>query len=226
MADGHGIFTFKNKRHMPGWQAWLIAGVMRLYAALLRKRITDPHGILKRTKRDRPQIYVTWHNRALLAAALLPRHFTERLSVIVSASRDGGYMASVFGRFGIHCVRGSSSHGGVNALMGSLTALKEGFSPTIAVDGPRGPKYTVHPGAAAMAKEGYEVVPFSFNARHYWAFRSWDRMQLPWPLTKVEIVLGDPIAVAPDEEIAAANERIRQGIMAITKDRADWAEEK
>ena len=120
MADGLGIFTFKNKRHMPAWLAWLIVGLMRFYVFILRKRYTDPHGVLKRTRKDKPQIYVTWHNRGLLATALMPRTFAERISIIVSASRDGGYMAAVLERLGVHCVRGSSSRGGFNALMEAI----------------------------------------------------------------------------------------------------------
>ena len=218
MADGLGIFTFKNKRHMPAWLAWLVVGLMRFYVFILRKRYADPHGVLKRTRKDKPQIYVTWHNRALLATALMPRTFAERISIIVSASRDGGYMAAVLERLGVHCARGSSSRGGFNALMDSLAALKQGYSPSLAVDGPRGPRYCVHQGAAAMAKEGYEIVPICYNAKHYWAFHSWDRMQLPWPFTRMDIVLGDPITIAPDEELPAANERIRQALLAITVD--------
>ena len=219
MSSDHRIFTLKNKRNMPAWLAWLLAMVMRLYAWTLRRRIVDPNGLLRRGCTERPNVYVLWHNRILLAAAIIPREVAENLAMMVSSSRDGGYIATVIRRFGIHSIRGSSSRGAASVLRASVEALQEGHSPTITVDGPRGPRYTVHSGALLLGRQGYDIVPISFNYSHYWHFRSWDRMQLPWPFAKVEFRVGAPVELpSGDTSSEEGCEAIRKALLAITED--------
>ena len=104
------------------------------------------------------------------------------------------------------------------AIKELIDEVKAGHSPIITVDGPRGPKYSVHPGAAMLAtKCNVPVICITMNAQSYWQFKSWDGMQLPKPFAKIEIVL------TPPEPLKATTlkeqcEEIRQRLMSITKD--------
>ena len=76
----------------------------------------------------------------------------------------------------------------------------------LTVDGPRGPRYTVHPGAAALAlASGAPVVPILVNADSYWQMKSWDRMQIPKPFSRVTLVLGEPLTIPAGTSQAEAN---------------------
>lgn len=119
---------------------------------------------------------------------VLHRHMG--MVAMASQSRDGEIVAGVLRRFGYGVVRGSSSRGGQEALMGCLLALREGGRPALAVDGPRGPAGSVKPGAERLAvSEGLPVVYGRVRARG-WRARSWDRFLVPWPFTRVEIEYG------------------------------------
>lgn len=212
------FFTLKNKRRLPKPLAWLLAGVMRLYAWTFRVRIEDPHGVLPQFGK-RAFAIALWHNRVLFAAPVLPRRYRKWLAVLISASRDGEYIATLVKCFGINSVRGSSSRRGAQAMIELRHAMDEGFCPLLTVDGPRGPRYTVHPGAVALARNGHTpLVPVLFNARHYWQLKSWDRMQIPWPFTRMTMTMGKPLELAPEVSIDEGCEQLRQALMEITFD--------
>ena len=66
----------------------------------------------------------------------------------------------------------------------------------ITVDGPRGPKGVVKPGAIFLAaKSGLEIVPVSCDAKRKWILPSWDNFEIPKPFAKVVVTMGDPIAI-------------------------------
>ncbi len=212
------IFTFKNKRHLPKPLAWLLAGVLRLYAWTFRVRIEDPHGVLSQMG-QRAFAVAIWHNRVLFAAPVLPRRYRKWMTVLISASRDGEYISTLVKCFGLHSVRGSSSRGGARALVELRHKMSQGISPILTVDGPRGPRYIVHPGVVALARDGQvPLVPVVFNARHYWQLHSWDRMQIPWPFTRMTMTIGKPLELASDLPTDAGCEQLRQALTSYTKD--------
>jgi lysophospholipid acyltransferase (LPLAT)-like uncharacterized protein len=66
----------------------------------------------------------------------------------------------------------------------------------ITVDGPRGPKGVVKPGAIFLAaKSALQVVPVSCDCTSKWVFPSWDNFEAPKPFARVKITFGKPIAV-------------------------------
>lgn len=212
------IFTLKKMRHLPIWLAWILAFFMRLYAWTLRRRIQDPHGILASLK-DSPVIFTLWHNRILLAAPLLPKAMRPLATVLVSASRDGEYISTILGRFGIRATRGSSSRRGAQALLELRHALDQGISPVITVDGPRGPCYTVHPGAIHLSrKSNCRLIPVSINYSRHWSLRSWDKMQLPLPFARATIVFGAPVELPAESPPEETTDALKQAILAITVD--------
>ncbi len=216
------IFTFKNKRHVPRWLAAIIAGLMRLYAWTIRCKINDPQGILAQAAAGNPVVLTLWHNRIIFAAPLIPLSTRRKGTVLVSASRDGEYISTIIRFFGIQAVRGSSSRGGAQALVELRKKIREGISPVLTVDGPRGPKYTVHAGAAVLGMRcQVPVVPICLNYRLFWQLRSWDKMQIPWPFTSAELTIGEPINLPPEADVPAALEDIRVKMLAITRDREE-----
>ena len=212
------IFTFKNKKHMPMWLAGLLAGLVKLIAMTYRLRVEDPHGWLTRHE-PWPIIVPIWHNRILFLPALVPRSFLERMVVLISASRDGGYVAAFVRFFKLRVVRGSSSRGARAAFLALSRELRAGYSPILTVDGPRGPRYTVQHGAVALAmRSGAPILPIALNAPKRWNLKNWDGTQIPRPFSRVTLRLGALLFVAPGEEREAAAERVRQALLAINED--------
>lgn len=212
------IFTLKNKRHMPTWLAWLLAWVVKLVSKTYRIDIVDPHDCMGLLQRE-ASVFALWHNRFLFSATMVPRRVLEHCGVLVSASRDGEYVSTVLKCFGIQVIRGSSSRGGTHALFELCKAVKEGINVVLTVDGPRGPRYTVHPGAVAIARKcDVAIIPVAINAKRKWQLKSWDALQIPKPFSKVELVFGEPYKQDNDATVEAACETLRQKLLDITED--------
>ena len=148
-------------------------------------------------------IYTSWHNRVFLAT-----YFWRQRGIIVMTSRsfDGEYIARFIQRLGYGAARGSSTRGGVGALVEMVRLMRAGLPTGFTIDGPRGPRYVAKMGAVLLAKKtGQPILPFSINAARYYEVPSWDGFQVPAPFTRARVRIAPPIFVPPD-----ANEAMLQ----------------
>lgn len=152
-------------------------------------------------------IYSLWHDR-IFAGTFFLRN--RGIVVITSQSLDGEYIARFLKRFGFGTVRGSSSRGGVKALVEMIRHMRRGIPMAFTVDGPRGPRYVAKAGPIVLAKKtGNPIVPFSVECSRYWTVNSWDRMQIPKPFTRARFIESKPIEVAADiDDAGIENKRL------------------
>src|SRR5437763_11536688 len=139
-----------------------------------------------------------WHGRIFPAA-----YYFRRRGIIVMTSEnfDGEWIAGIIERFGFSTARGSSSRGGLKALLQLTRQMTAGKPAGFTVDGPRGPARVAQPGAVWLAKAtGNPVLPFHLEASRHWTMRSWDRTQIPTPFATVSIVVGEPFYVPRDAD--------------------------
>lgn len=181
--------------------AGLLLGLLvRVWLRTLRLRV-DVSAALPD---DRPWILAFFHGTQFPLLAWRRRKPT---AVLVSLSRDGAIQARVLGRQGLRVARGSSSRSGAMGLRGIVRLVRGGGDAAFAVDGPRGPYGMVKEGALLTARlAGGVLVPMgSAAARAHVFARAWDRFVLPWPFSRVAVVLGPPLpAEASPEELAGA----------------------
>jgi lysophospholipid acyltransferase (LPLAT)-like uncharacterized protein len=148
------------------------------------------------TADDRQPIYCLWHDRIFAGTYFLR---DRRIVVITSQSLDGEYIARFLKRFGFGTVRGSSSRGGVKALVEMIRYMRQGLAMAFTVDGPRGPRYVAKTGPIILAKKtGNPILPFSVECARYWTVNSWDRMQIPKPFTRARFMIAEPIHVSAE----------------------------
>lgn len=179
----------------------LVGLLVRLWIHTLRVRLSAAPELEGRTE---PWVLCFFHGRQF---PLLAWRARRRTSVLVSLSRDGGWLAAILEALGFEVVRGSSSRGGARALAALVTRGKRGHDLAFAVDGPKGPAGVAKPGAAFVAARiGGALVPMGSAVTWGRRFRrSWDGFTLAYPLSRVAIVLGPPLDPgAPPEEIEAA----------------------
>jgi lysophospholipid acyltransferase (LPLAT)-like uncharacterized protein len=174
---------------------------------------------LERIRREgRQPIYALWHGR-ILAGTLYLRD--RGIVVITSENFDGEWVARIIERFGYDTARGSTSRGGVRALVQLRRDMKAGRPVAFTVDGPRGPREVAQPGAVWLAgATGNPVIPFHIEASSYWTVNSWDRHQVPKPGSDVAVALGRPIDVPPGADEAALEEArlaLEEGLEAVRR---------
>ena len=117
---------------------------------------------------------------------------------MVSASRDGEYIAQLARQLGHVPVRGSSNRGGVKALREMIDLLQQGRNSAIVADGSQGPARKLQAGCILMAsKSGKPIFPMAWAADRAIVFKSWDRTVMPLPFSTIALQQGEPLYVPP-----------------------------
>ncbi len=166
---------------------------------------------------SRPLILCFWH-RAIFSSTWVFRR--QQIGVITSQSFDGEYIARIISTFGYTPIRGSSSRGGVRALLESRRILEQQRTVAFTTDGPRGPVYVAKPGPVLLAsKTGVPIVVFHVAAEKAWLLGTWDRFVIPKPFSRVLLYMSRqmpiPAGLATAQleqfhaELQAAQERVR-----------------
>ena len=152
----------------------------------------------------RQPVMAFWHGRILPATFYFRR---RGIVVITSENFDGEWIARIIERFGYGTARGSTSRGGLKAMLQLVRDMEQGRPAGFTLDGPRGPALVAQPGAIWLARTtGNPVLPFHLEPSRAWALRSWDRTQIPKPFSTVALVVGEPMEVARD----ATDEQVEQ----------------
>ena len=186
--------------------------LIRLYFLTIRIESTNEAAVLQHLQKGGKLIVALWHQRIITGIEYAGRFGSYRPSVMISSSRDGDLIASVFGRMNFRPVRGSSSLNGKKALLAMVEDLNRHPLAVQILDGPRGPRGVIKPGLIVMAEQSrVPIIPVYVSASRAWVLRSWDRCLIPKPFSKVMIHWDQPIAV-PGEMDEQAFEEFRLGV--------------
>jgi lysophospholipid acyltransferase (LPLAT)-like uncharacterized protein len=172
------------------------SGFLRAYFPFVRCVREGAENYLQFRRTGTPTIHVFWHGHLL---PLVHFHRNEGTCVLSSTHRDSEFLARVLRRSGFDLIRGSSTRGGVRALIGLVKAVRSGKNLALTPDGPKGPRHVFKPGSLIVAqKTGAPVVPMAVGADRAWYLSSWDRFLIPKPFSTVRIRYDPPRWVPPD----------------------------
>jgi hypothetical protein len=164
-----------------------------------------------------PEIYCFWH-QCVLPCTIYFRH--SRAVILISQSFDGELITRILMLFGFDAVRGSSSRGSREGLLGLKHVIETGRTAIFTADGPRGPIYQTKMGPIKLAQlTSAPIGAFYLLPEHAWVMPSWDRFLIPRPFTRICVSWAQqtyvPADLAPDQfepkrqELNAALERAR-----------------
>jgi lysophospholipid acyltransferase (LPLAT)-like uncharacterized protein len=176
----------------PLWRraaVWPLATLVRLWSMTIRVEARPED--LQVLGRDEPILFVLWHNRLFLMAELTRRYRGGRpMYGLISASRDGAWLAAFFAACGLRAVRGSSSRLGHEGAKGLVEVLRAGNDAGITPDGPRGPAYEMKAGALVVARRaGSTVALTGLDFESSWRLASWDGFHVPRPFSRAHLRL-------------------------------------
>ena len=168
-------------------------------------------------------IYTFWHNRIFLTTYWWRN---RRIVVMTSRSFDGEYIARFIQRFGYGAVRGSSTRGGVGAIIEMARLMRAGCTTAFTIDGPKGPPYVAKMGAVLLAKKsGHPIMPVSLALARYWQAPSWDLFQVPKPFTRARVYIAPPIYVPADADenmLVAKRDELQQALDGLNERGEQW----
>lgn len=198
-----------------------------LIGATLRYETRNWHFLEEIERNGQVPIYAFWHNQIFLAA-----YFFRDSGAVVMTSRsfDGEYIARAIQRLGFGAARGSSSRGGVGALVEMARFVRAKRAAAFTVDGPRGPRGVAKNGALLLSKKtGHPVVPICFTAEKFWTVKSWDRLRIPRPFSRTLVALGEPFAIrgtADEAPLEQPRERLQAALDELSAEGEKWRAKK
>ena len=146
---------------------------------------------------DEQFIMACWHGELLM----IPYAYTKyrkipHVKLLISEHFDGNLIAKTLGYFGFDTIRGSSTRGGVKALIESIKSIKSGYDLGITPDGPKGPLHEVHDGIVVMAQKAkVKIVLVSIKPSSFWQLKSWDKFVIPKPFGIINYYISELIDI-------------------------------
>jgi lysophospholipid acyltransferase (LPLAT)-like uncharacterized protein len=199
---------------------WILALAGSLYIRLVG--MTSQVSWVNRAARDTLEssgkgfIYACWHGRQVF---LLYLHENDQARPLISKSKDGDLIAKICRRFGLEAIRGSSSRGGMKAMLELKTTLESGMRVGFTPDGPRGPFQEVQQGLLFLAQKlDCPILPFAYGARKKWTFGSWDKFIVPKLFNRISIVYGEPLLVLPSDSLSAMADVMKEKLNTVTQE--------
>jgi len=147
---------------------------------------------------DKPAIYCIWHTDLVLYFGVF-----SRVRKQAWMNHPAWYMKPVHVLLHLtgveHICLGSSGNSGKEALANVISYLRQGYSTTIASDGPAGPAQILKPGVLWMSRDsGLPVVPLRFSGSRGVGLGGWDTKFLPALFSTITVDVGEDIYVNED----------------------------
>lgn len=158
-------------------------------------------GLFTHEAKQKKCILMLWHNRLLLLPEILHCYAPQFMyRAVISKSRDGELLSLMAESY----VEGRTLRVPHNARRAALSNMinhlkKHSEVLVVTPDGPRGPRYQVKPGVAVAAQQAdASVVPITWSSSKSWQLKTWDKLIIPKPFSRLTIVIGEPISLPSD----------------------------
>jgi lysophospholipid acyltransferase (LPLAT)-like uncharacterized protein len=137
--------------------------IASLFIRALHATVRVRHVTVENIEKTPQYILALWHSHLLLAAHA---RYKRPITVMISRSKDGEYIARMFDWYGVEAVRGSSRRGGSAALRELIREARAGKNIVFTPDGPKGPARVLKDGVVYTAQvTGLPIVPMAFAAK-------------------------------------------------------------
>ncbi|SBV93908.1 conserved hypothetical protein [uncultured delta proteobacterium] len=202
----------------PGLVGPFIGLLYRLWCRSLRYTQINREACDALSRQGKPLVFTFWHGEVFVFPF---KRQDWRIFTIVSRSTDGEYLARILQDQGVFTLRGSSSRGGLAALLrGTKIMLENSMHACIGIDGPRGPRHEVKNGALFLAhRANAHIVPMRAICTRAKVFNSWDRFTLPYPFSHVTMIFGDPYQIEAEElteeVLAVERQRLKTALQSL-----------
>jgi lysophospholipid acyltransferase (LPLAT)-like uncharacterized protein len=181
--------------------------LLRLLGTTWRVRRVGSEAFDEMLAKQEPFVVVFWHGE------IVPVTWVHRrlgIAPLISRHADGEVIARIVEGLGYRTVRGSTTRGGVRALLETAQLVNEGITVGFTPDGPRGPRHVFAPGALIVAQRtGRPIIALGATASRSWRLKSWDRHLVPKPFATVTIRYSGPQHVRTQHARDATQEQPR-----------------
>ncbi len=216
-------FTLR-QRFVIFFATWIGYGLIALIGKSHRWKVVGWEHFEGVRERGHRIIYTHWH-RCIFPGVWFWRK--RGMVVMTSQNFDGEYITRIIRLYGYGTARGSTSRGAIRVMVELIRHLRQGKDVVVTVDGPRGPRFVAQPGAVLLAKKtGQPMIGFHLSPEKCYTFRkSWDQFQVPYPFSRIVVLLTPPIYVnaeADEAEMERKLQEVQEAMDRIREEGDSW----
>jgi lysophospholipid acyltransferase (LPLAT)-like uncharacterized protein len=209
-----------SSHRLQGWGLSTYAGLVRHTA---RYQIKGQEHIDHVHAAGRPLIVAAWHGMTMMLSGYITAQEDPNQYVVIVPDDPRGAVLSVWMRrigatpFAISMEATSMVAG--RRLLALIRQMKQGRHLCINPDGPDGPTHEPKKGVVFVArKAGALIVPAgAFTATGYRIPR-WDRYTVPFPFSRITIVLGEPLELTAEMDPERARLLVRERLNDVERE--------
>ncbi len=194
----------------PWLLGWLWTMVLRGLHATWRVETQGLEAFDQALADGRGVIAAFWHGSYIPLFALLKN---RNAVIFTSLSARGAVIAEICRHFGYRAVQ-IPDHGGDASLATMARTLATAPAAGLAVDGPLGPRHEVKRGAIQLAGGlGWCIYPIAVALRPKRVLAGrWDRREIPWPWSRVALVVGEPLEPEREPDLMTWQRRVGEAL--------------
>jgi len=202
---------------------WFGARGLHLYSWVMtrtaRYQIVGQAHLEALLESGRPTIWTSWHGMTMMMAGYaLQRQagVVDDIHLIIPDDWRGEALLGWANLAGAKALTISLDEGSLVAarrLIELVKQLKQGKQVYMNPDGPDGPAGVPKAGISFLAaRSGAAVLPVGLYTKTRYELRRWDRYSLPFPYSRITLVIGEPLTIGRKEETETAGKRIAAAI--------------
>ena len=143
--------------------------------------------------------FALWHNRLAYSMYIFRNY--KNIFGLTSPHSDGKIIGKLVLMMNYKIIEGSTNKNSNSAVKEIIKQITNGAKIVITPDGPRGPVYKNGSVITKIAnKYKKKVIPVSCHASRYFEVKSWDKMMLPKPFSKIIVVIGEPLELSGNDK--------------------------
>ncbi|MGH1418780.1 MAG: glycosyltransferase N-terminal domain-containing protein [Hyphomicrobiaceae bacterium] len=187
--------------------------------------VRTPPDLLPQLKDEHPLILACWHGQFMMLHMMDPGGV--KVKAMVARHGDAELIGEAMRQFGVELIRGAGAgsrkkdRGGAHALRAAVKALKDNNTVVMTADVPTGQARRAGEGIVMIARlSGRPIVPVAVATRYFWALKTWSRLTINLPFSKLVLAGGAPIYVprnASEADLEVYRQRVEDSLNDVTK---------
>jgi hypothetical protein len=196
------------------FQGWALSTYAGLVWRTARYQMQGREHVRRVHAAGRPLIIAAWHGMTMMLAGYIANEEDPSQYVLVVPDDPRGVVLSVWARrlgaapFAVSMK--ADSMVAARRLLALIRHVRQGKSLYINPDGPDGPSHQPKQGLLFIArKAGALIVPAAAFTATGFRIPRWDRYVVPFPFSRITVVLGEPQEVSPETDLQRAQGVLR-----------------
>jgi lysophospholipid acyltransferase (LPLAT)-like uncharacterized protein len=143
--------------------------------------------------------FAIWHNKLAYSMHIFGNY--NNTFGLTSPHSDGKIIGKLALMMNHKIIEGSTNKNASFAVKEIIKQITNGGKIVVTPDGPRGPVYRNGSIITKIAsKYNKKVIPVSCHASKYFELKSWDKMMLPKPFSKIVVVMDNPLELVGEDK--------------------------